>query len=182
MGGFSVRAATDADADRIAGVHVACWHETYRGMLPDALLDGMDVSERAVMWRGVFAAFGQGALGAVYVAEREGEIVGFGGYSGLRDQPLLAQGYDSLITALYVRQIAQRQGVGRLLLGACAAGMRAAGCAAPALWVLRQNARARAFYQAMGAVECGEEDEVRDGHVLQSVAYGWPDLRVLAGA
>ena len=35
---MNVRIATEADARAIAEVHVACWHETYIGLVPQKLL------------------------------------------------------------------------------------------------------------------------------------------------
>ncbi|NVO27749.1 GNAT family N-acetyltransferase [Donghicola sp. C2-DW-16] len=182
MGGFSVRAGTGADADRIAGVHVACWRETYRGMVPDFLIDQMTVMGRAEMWRGVFSAFEEGAFGATAVLEQDGLAVGFAGFCAQRDAALRDAGYGGEITAMYVRKACQGQGAGRLLMGWCADGLLAAGIGAGALWALRENAPARAFYEHLGGELCGEKQEDRDGAVLHSVAYGWPDLRVLAGA
>ena len=45
-----VRQAIDGDAQAIAEVHVASWQGAYRGLLPDALLDGQSVERRAQWW------------------------------------------------------------------------------------------------------------------------------------
>ncbi len=59
-----------------------------------------------------------------------------------------------------------------------------------ALWVLRDNEPARRFYEGLGAGVAGQRvetvDEFISGErgrardVLHEVAYGWPDLSVLA--
>ncbi len=182
MAQFDVRAASIEDAERIAEIHVACWHETYRGLLPDRLLDQMTVADRAEMWRGVFAAFEAGAFGQCAVLELDGEAVGFAGYCGQRDEALKPKGFGGEISAIYVRRACQGQGAGRLLMRWCAEALLSADAQSAALWALRENAPARAFYERLGGELCGEKQEVRDGAVLHSVAYGWPDLRVLAGA
>jgi hypothetical protein len=55
--------------------------------------------------------------------------------------------------------------------------------------VLRDNEPARRFYEALGAAVAGQRIERVDAHigerarapdVLYEVAYGWPDLSVLA--
>ena len=38
---ITIRPATAADAAQIARVRVDCWRSTYRGLVPDAYLDGM---------------------------------------------------------------------------------------------------------------------------------------------
>ncbi|MEY8882502.1 N-acetyltransferase family protein [Donghicola sp. XS_ASV15] len=180
MGGFSVRAGAGADAERIAEVHVACWRETYRGMVPDFLIDEMTVAGRAQMWRGVFTAFEEGAFGATAVLEQDGTAVGFAGFCAQRDAALKAQGFGGEITAIYVRRKSQGQGAGRLLMRWCAEELVAANVQSAALWALRENAPARGFYERLGGEVCGEKEESRDGAVLTSVAYGWRDLSVLA--
>ena len=44
------------------------------------------------------------------------------------------------------------------------------------LWVLKDNLKARAFYEAMGGVLIGEKMITIGGAELLEVAYGWPDL------
>jgi len=41
------RSATIADARGIAAAHVASWRAVYRGHVPDAVHDGLDVDQRA---------------------------------------------------------------------------------------------------------------------------------------
>ena len=42
-----VRAATADDAAGVARVHVDSWRATYKGLMPDAVLDGLSVDNRA---------------------------------------------------------------------------------------------------------------------------------------
>lgn len=46
-----IRAATEHDAAAIARVQVESWKATYRGIVLDALLAGLNVEERAARWR-----------------------------------------------------------------------------------------------------------------------------------
>lgn len=45
-----VRDATLADATAIASIHVRCWQHAYVGIVPQALLDSLDVVQRRAMW------------------------------------------------------------------------------------------------------------------------------------
>jgi len=46
-----VRPASEDDAARLAEVHVAAWRATYRGVMTDEYLDGLDVGRAASAWR-----------------------------------------------------------------------------------------------------------------------------------
>ena len=48
---ISVRTATDADAARLAQIRIAAWRATYRGVMTDAYLDGLDVGRATTAWR-----------------------------------------------------------------------------------------------------------------------------------
>jgi ribosomal protein S18 acetylase RimI-like enzyme len=50
---------------------------------------------------------------------------------------------------------------------------------AAALWVLRDNLKARRFYEHFGAKVIAEREDVRDGAVLVELAYGWPEIKEL---
>jgi len=54
------------------------------------------------------------------------------------------------------------------------------GFGAASLWVLRDNARARRFYERLGARVLAEREDVRKDAVLVELAYGWMHLTELA--
>jgi GNAT superfamily N-acetyltransferase len=72
-----VRPAVLADAEAIARVHVAAWHETYTGLMPQSVIDIRTVANRTERWRGILGA--EPRLETVFVAEVDGGIVGFAG-------------------------------------------------------------------------------------------------------
>jgi hypothetical protein len=52
---------------------------------------------------------------------------------------------------------------------------------AASLWVLRENERARRFYEKLGGDTVGDQQDIReDGVVFVEVPYGWGDLGALA--
>ena len=70
-----VRRATVADAPAMGRLHVRAWQAAYRGHMPDDYLDGLRAEERAAGWE---RALGRHRpRGAILVAERDGEVVGF---------------------------------------------------------------------------------------------------------
>jgi len=48
---YVIRSATVEDAIGIAEAHVASWQTAYRGLLPQALLDGLSVERRTTQWQ-----------------------------------------------------------------------------------------------------------------------------------
>lgn len=106
------READRSDSDLIGSLHVASWRETYRGILPDGVLDGLSVAERSAIWRTVLGGSPDGHKMKVFVAEKSDEIVGFGSCGMQRDSLLEAQGFDGEIGAIYVLQAHQRAGIG----------------------------------------------------------------------
>jgi len=173
---ISFRQAAPGDAAALGALHVTSWRETYAGILPDHVLDGLSVEARSAMWTEILndpPAFG-GA--AVFVAESGGEIVGFGSCSGQRDEALKEKGFAGEIGAIYVLRSHQRAGAGSSLMSLLAQKLLAQGRSSASLWVLRENAGARAFYERLGGALVGERNEEQAGAMLCEIAYGWGEV------
>ena len=164
-----VRPAGAADAGAIARVHVASWQTTYRGLLPDEFLASLTESGYTERWRRSI----EDGSSRVYVAEEGGEIVGFA--SGGRERAG-ETGYGGELYAIYVLESAQRRGHGRALVRAVAGGLSELGHADMIVWVLRDNARARAFYERLGGTYVRGQPVTIGSVVLPEVSYGWRRL------
>ncbi len=141
-----VRRAVIEDAGPIAAVHVRAWQVAYRGLVGDEVLDGLSVAQREEVWRQALS--GDGGL-TIYVAVSAGGIVGFCATAApSRDD----DAHDDVaeVGAIYVEPDVWRTGVGRALMDAALAGLRAAGWRSVTLWVLAENQRARDFYARFG--------------------------------
>ncbi|QGM99291.1 GNAT family N-acetyltransferase [Methylocystis parvus] len=177
MNDVSLRRAGPADARQLAGIHIESWRETYAGMMPAAVLAGLDLDEWAGRWRenlsGVDAA-------AILALDAQGPA-GFGLCRRQRSEKLAPLGFTGEITSLYLLRRIQRRGVGRRLLGAMAAHLLEEGHDSASVWVFRDAAHARGFYEAQGAEPTGVSGvwEIY-GMVLPDMAYGFRDLRRLA--
>lgn len=148
---WQIRRPVAADADRIAAINVRGWQHAYAGLMPAALLEGLDIVERADRLR---ERFDRHASADGYVAtDGTDAVVGycwFGAYRPDDDVPDVPGGPDPTwgeIYALYVDPTAIGAGAGGALMRAALADL------APrpvALWVLEGNARARGFYERFG--------------------------------
>ncbi len=173
----SVRRAQPRDARAIAQVRVDAWRTTYRGMIPDAYLDGMTVEASESHWRRILEAAPRRA--SVFVAERGDDVIGFA--AGIMLEPP-KQGCDAELSAIYLRSDFRRTGTGRRLVGAVAAAQRASGATSLLTWVIAGNRPARAFYEALGAELAVEQPFQWDGMDLVEAGYAFRDLDRLIGA
>ncbi|ALN71499.1 GNAT family N-acetyltransferase [Aureimonas sp. AU20] len=181
---FSLRPATPDDAEAIAALHVASWRETYDGLLPEAMLAELSVESRVELWRRILAPAHAAFGAAVWLAEEEGQgrLAGFGACGAQRDAELRRAGFDGEIGALYVLRAFQSQGLGRRLMGALAGHLGGSRRSGAALLVLRDNAPARRFYEALGGRTVGERSEPGPEGEIVEIAYGWADLQALVEA
>src|SRR5258706_5602057 len=178
--GGSIRVAGVADAAAIAAVHVEAWRETYVSIVPVQVLAGLSVDRRMEIWRRILTNPTAFSSSAVFVAEREGTVVGFGCCGMQRDESLNSEGYDGEISSIYVLRAFQRCGLGVALMSATGGELQRRRLQAASLWVLQQNESARRFYEKLGGDIVGDKTDIReDGVVFVEVAYGWRDLGAL---
>jgi ribosomal protein S18 acetylase RimI-like enzyme len=109
----------------------------------------------------------------VVVAEDAGEVVGFA--SGGRERAGEI-GYAGELYAIYLLEGAQRRGLGRELFRAIVEGLRGMELADLIVWVLRDNHRARGFYERLGGVYVRSQPITIGPSTLEEVSYGWRRL------
>ena len=162
------------DADDLARVHVAAWRETYRGLLPDAYLARMSETAQAQRFAQALKSPGADEV-TLAVGDRDG-IVGYAGGGPARNG---APG-EAEIHTLYLLRRAQAQGLGRRLLSGMARAMATRGARSLVISVLRDNQRARGFYEHMGGVpDPARREPGPGGRLLVEIAYRWADIRSL---
>jgi GNAT superfamily N-acetyltransferase len=167
-----IRRATVADAAGIARVQVDGWRAAYRGLVPQAHLDGLSYADREQRWAAIAANPEQ----ATFVALAGEVVVGFGNGGARHSQRLDSDGE---LYALYVWPGRWRSGFGRRLIGAVAAELAARGSVGLGVWVLRDNAAGCRFYAALGGQRSVEAETFIGGACLTKVAYLWPSLEPL---
>ena len=164
-----VRPATPADATAIARVHVDSWRTSYRGMLPDDFLASLSESGYLERWTRLLSD----GSNLIYVAEEDGEVIGFA--SGGRERAG-EDGFSGELYAIYLLEAFKRRGLGRELVRATVAGLRGLGIDDMIIWALTDNQPARAFYERLGGVFVRAQPIVIGSATLEEVAYGWRRL------
>ena len=139
-GTYAVRPARMRDAEELGRVHVQVWREAYVGHLPADYLEGLDPVTSAERWR--LRLEMDEPDGIVVVATGlDDEIVGIASAGPTRDEDAPTE------WELYaINVVAEHHGTGVAdqLITAVIAQRPVT------LWVLRDNARARAFYRRHG--------------------------------
>ncbi|NGO11123.1 GNAT family N-acetyltransferase [Streptomyces sp. HC44] len=143
-----------SDCERVAEIRVRGWQQAYAGMMPQPYLDGLDVADEIPRRRAHFEQPGEGVVNLV--AELDGDVVGWACHGPYRDGELATK--DAELYAIYVHPDHLAQGVGQALLRESTTRCAAAGHARMLLWVLKENTRARRFYEQAGFTPDGTEE------------------------
>jgi GNAT superfamily N-acetyltransferase len=133
----TLRPATPDDADRVAGVWQAAWHDGHRGHVPEALIEARDAA--------YFGSRAAELVDHITVAVDGAELLGV---LIVRDDELMQ---------LMVTAMARGHGVGGLLLAEAERQVAEAGHDEVWLAVVPGNTAARLFYESHGWVDRGLE-------------------------
>lgn len=166
-----IRRAATGDARAIAEVQTRSWEAAYRSLLPDAVTDAHTVESRLQYW---VEAVDFGPPYATWVADRSGRVAGFAHVGPNRDDDLDTADVGEL-WGMYVDPDSMGRGLGRALMEVIRGHFRDEGLAAATLWVLRDNARARRFYETAGWRADGavKTEHSRTGDPIHEVRYRW---------
>ncbi len=167
MSRFAVREAELADAEGIARAHTESWQTSYRGILPDTVLDRIDVGQRVESRRKILRDRHIFQLVAYDVTH--GDIVGFCDAGASRRHVTQA----GEIYALYMVHHAKRHGLGQQMFERVQAYFAAQDMRSLIIWVLQDNHHARGFYAAMGGEQGVAFPSRVGGFPVTEVSYVW---------
>ncbi|WP_370418867.1 N-acetyltransferase family protein [Streptomyces sp. QH1-20] len=168
-----VREMTEADIEAVSGIRVTGWQTAYAGVVPQPYLDAMTVEDDARQRRTWFTPSRGQVLDLVAVDDGAGPV----GWASLgryrEEEPGDVSGeLRGELYALYVRPDVIGTGVGRDLLQEVHRHAAARRFDSMLLWVLRDNPRARRFYETAGYTADGAARSDLYGEVeLTEVRY-----------
>ena len=156
-----IRGGSAADAAPIAAVQREAWFAAYTGIIPDEIIDRVTAPDAGARVRQSFRTRPwQRMIVASPDDEQQHGIVGYAAFGPETDvlgapwpHPLSTDGEERRVAelyALYVRPAWWSTGTGRALMDRVLARSAAAGYSSIRLWVLRDNQRARRFYERAG--------------------------------
>lgn len=179
-----IRLARHEDATAMAHVIVDTFLLSNRGILSDAALrrrkEEWTYEVSARNWQRALAEIANevNPHDCIYVAEdQSGEIVGISVGCPSGD----ITGDIGEISALYVRESSQRQGVGRALLLATATHLAGLGMTKLHIRTQIANSQSRHFYEKLGGEMIGTAADDGDGELLPLAIYEWANIQVLTG-
>jgi ribosomal protein S18 acetylase RimI-like enzyme len=161
-----IRAATLADVDGIARLHVQAWHESYSELVPPEAFEHHSLETRIAQWRATLSDPDRSTL----VHESDGAVVGFisGGpvkWTGLSTS--------SEVASLYLLDTVKRRGIGRALFLQFMSVLASRGFTSCGLWTLSNNVSARSFYEAMGGRAGEPRIDRRNDLDYEDISYLW---------
>jgi GNAT superfamily N-acetyltransferase len=179
---FRIRDAMTADLPAIAEIHASSWRAAYRGILPDAFLDGDLLEERNTRWSGI--AERMGPRDNLLIATEGKRAVGF--IAGWTSVTLGCEdGYGLFIDNLHVRPDLRGNKYGESLFRALARNATGDNKTADAktgayLWLLDGNAPAHRFYNRLGGRD-GERRMIElGGRTVNETRIVWDDFGLVA--
>jgi len=143
-----VRTAIANDAAAFCAVRYRAWKAAYTGVVPQGVLDSMDLGATYSGWWPFLRLPPTRRHGAL-VAGKPGTVVGLAVMGPSRDADLDAQTAGE-INLLYADPLAQGMGIGHRLLEAATSWLREHEFSDLRLWTLQGNSTARSFYERHG--------------------------------
>ncbi|HBC45854.1 MAG TPA: GNAT family N-acetyltransferase [candidate division Zixibacteria bacterium] len=169
-----IRLAKVDDASAISIVHINSWRSSYRGIVPDQVLDSLDYVRNGSRWREMLSNLGE--MKCFFVAEDDdGRIIGFAIGGPNREEKT---GFNGELYAIYLLKEYQGKGVGKKLVENVAYWLSRHKYNSMLVWVLEKNP-AKYFYESLGARPVGRKKIEIGNAPLDELSYGWPDLSIL---
>ncbi|MCA9648778.1 MAG: GNAT family N-acetyltransferase [Myxococcales bacterium] len=164
--GHVVRPALRSELPALAAIRRESWWATYRDLLPEAELRGMDDRRTAARMASVLGSPLQQLLVAV---DGRGVVRGYAWVGPHREG---MPGHHGEVYELYLHPAAQGRGLGRQLLVEGIWWLVERGLHPVLVWVLAANP-ARHFYAACGGERVARGPVKVAGRELQRLAYSW---------
>lgn len=152
-----------SDLKRISQIYARSWKAAYKGMISAAYLEQLQED----YWVEPFKKRLEEGTSLKVVCSDKGEIIGAASY--------MASDYledAGEIISIYIEPENYHQGYGSVLMQAVLEDIKAQGWHYGHLWVIKENRRARSFYEKMGFKCSGQEMSCEiGGRLVYEIGY-----------
>ena len=129
--------------DAVGRLYTDSWQRTYRGLIPDWVLDEMTPEKSRDKW----TRYREQKENCLFVLERDGAVAGL-----VACRPFPERENSALLDSLHVAPEAQGSGWGRRLIARAARWARESGFQELVIFVVQGNRRAEQLYRGFGRV------------------------------
>src|SRR5262245_1369881 len=178
LDGVAVRAAAAVDMPAIADIHASSWRVAYRGLFPDAFLDGPLIDNRLAHWSGIPDRMT--ASDRLLLAEQDGAPAGF--IAGWSSERLGCEpGFDLFIDNLHIRPELRGRGIGLRLMRELIAMRPRPRKTRAYLWLVDGNLPAHRFYARLGGRDADHREKRFGDAMVGELRIVWDDYSMVAG-
>lgn len=142
---FKIRGMQILDTPQVADISMRAWQTAYKGIMPDSVLDNIDVKKREENWANGFTTLPD--LIRTVAIDDTNKVLGYTTGSSCRD---IKDPENGELWAIYVDPKLVGQGIGKALIADFIIRIRDAGFFLMYVWVLEDNISARKFYESQG--------------------------------
>jgi len=162
---MEIRKATPNDVKDISRIHALSWKSAYKGIVPQAYLDEL----KEDFWVSAFEAWIKDNVLTAQLIVEDGSSVGCVAYGKSRDKCLPDWGE---IVSIYLLPEYFSKGYGNKLLESALSDLKQSDYQSVYLWVLKENQRARHFYEK-NKFQCNKDECVCEimGKQLTDIRY-----------
>ena len=160
-----IRKANNGDIDEIANIKVNGWKTAYDGMIDKDILDSMDINKEIDSYTNHYS------LDNVFVAESNGEVLGFCRVYDYDNSPYEDKLIDCEIREIYVRPDIKRMGIGSKMFDYVLNYFKQKGKIKLYLGVFEDNYKSRSFYEKMGGILGKKDSLIINGKSYSTVSY-----------
>lgn len=155
-----IRQATEHDRSALGVIYCLSWREAYKNIIPDEYLNSLTVEN---------CTPNKINSNDILVIEDNGTIVGLVNFGKARDEGCKNAGE---LRSIYVLPDFWMKGFGQILFSSAAKKLKGLGFEKFYLWVLKDNSRARKFYEKMGMRNTNIEQKINiGGKNLDEIKY-----------
>lgn len=162
---FDIRYAYISDAKDLAKIHSNSWKVSYKGIIPDEILDNFNIEKKQRYFERVI----KDGLEENAVILSNNEVIGFICIGKCRDTDK-TDSYGE-VWGIYLLPEYFGRGVGTKLINWGLGELRNRGYNKVTLWVLEDNIKARKFYEKVGFKHDGTIKEINIGKSLNEYRY-----------